>query len=236
MMKSKLATTLATASVLLSSSSAFAATVVATNNEFAGSGVPLFTPSYDPIDGTNNVLAGLAASASSGNFTTEISGGLAVLTDGAFGEINNDGGPTATHPALAAFGPGGGAGTSVTYSFAATSLSSVVVFGGWNDGGRDHQSYTVEYSVNGTDFLTLGSVDFNPVGTEGQSAVRVTFTDDAGNLAGGAAITDLRFNAAGNIENGYAGLAEIVAYSAVPEPSTALLGMIAGLGLLRRRR
>lgn len=109
--------------------------------------------------------------------------------------------------------------------------------GGWNDNGRDQQKYSVDYSTNGSTYTPLGSVDFNPTITGGrQSAIQVTFTDDAGPLAGGALITNLRFNLNTSPENGYAGLAEIAAI-AVPEPSgAALLGFGAGILMLIRRR
>ena len=216
---------------------AHAATVVTTDRQEAGAtGIPLFTPTYI-ISSTNNVLAGLLPSAvGAGNFTIENSGGLPILTNGTYGSINNDGSSAATHPNLAAFGNSVG-GSSITYTFAPTQLTSIFVYGGWNDKGRDQQSYTIQYSINnGTSYVDLVAVNFNPAAPDpiGQSANRVGVTDNAGPLAGGAIITNLRFNANAT-ENGYAGLAEIAAY-AVPEPSVAALGALGVLGLLRRRR
>ncbi|MDB6078320.1 MAG: hypothetical protein JWO82_2067, partial [Akkermansiaceae bacterium] len=192
------------------------------------------------INPVSNVLAGLSVSASSGNFTLENSGGLGVLTDGLYGTLNNDGGPTATHPALATFGGLGGTGTTLTYTLStATILSSIVIYGGWNDAGRDQAKYTVQGSTDGgLNYFNIGNVDFNPaIGNGVQSATRITFTDNAGNLAGGVALTNIKLNADSSVENGYAGLAEVAAYAAVPEASTsALLGACGALALLRRRR
>ena len=235
-MKTKLKPILALSLIgtCLASTRSEAAVVVGTANQNAGApDVASFTPTF-VIGSTNNVLAGLTPSASAGNFDIEFSGGLPVLTDGQFGAMNNDGGPTATHPALATFGNGGGAGSTITYSFAPTQLTGIYIYGGWNDAGRDQQSYTVQYSINGVDFLDIAVVDYNPTGTTGQSANEISITDSSGLLAGGASITDLRINA-NTTENGYAGLAEIAAY-AVPEPGVAMLGAIGALGLLRRRR
>lgn len=240
MMKSKLSSLLAASVVtgILAAATASAAVVVATENQLAPPATPTFTPTY-VIPSANNVLAGLLPSASVGDFTIERSGGLPVLTNGVFGELNNDGGPTATHANLATFGDGGGSGSTLTYTLAtATVLSSIHIYGGWNDRGRDQQSYTIQLSTNGgSSYFDLTPVNYNPDIPAGQeSANHVGITDNAGNLAGGQAITNIRINANAT-ENGYAGLAEITAYAAVPEASTtALLGACGALALLRRRR
>jgi hypothetical protein len=222
---------------VLATSAANATVVVTNDSQLAPPATLLFTPTYT-IASANDVLLGLAPTAQTGNFNIEFSGGTPILTDGAFGPMNNDGGPTATHPSLATFGNGGGAGSTLTYTLSsATVLSSIVIYSGWNDSGRDQSSYTVQGSTDGgTTYFNIGTANFNPTIPSGQqSALRVTFTDDAGNIAGGAALTNLKINANAT-ENGYAGLAEITAYSAVPEASTAALGALGLLGLLRRRR
>jgi hypothetical protein len=240
-MKSQLPSYLASSVAigLLALSAANAAVVVATDSQLAPASTPLFTPTY-VISPVGNVLAGLSVSASSGNFAVENSGGLGILTDGLYGVLNNDGGPSATHPALATFGGGGGTGTTLTYTLTtATVISSIVIYGGWNDAGRDQAKYTVQGSTDGgLNYFNIGNVDFNPaIPTGRQSATRITFTDNAGNLAAGVALTNIRVNADSSVENGYAGLAEISAYAAVPEASTsALLGACGALALLRRRR
>lgn len=215
-----------------------ATTVVATVNQFAPTSTTSYTPTY-VISATNNVLAGLAPSASSGNFTLENSGGLTVLTDGVFGAMTNDGSASATHPALATFGGGASTGTTITYTLtAATQLSSIVIYSGWNDNGRDQANYTVQGSTDGgANYFTIGTVNYNPTVTASrQSASQVTFTDDSGNLSANAVFTNIRINANTGTENGYAGLAEITAYSAVPESGSAVLGALGLLAVLRRRR
>jgi hypothetical protein len=48
-------------------------------------------------------------------------------------------------------GNGGGAGSSVIYSLTSTTngynLTNIVVYGGWADGGRDQQAYTVYHGL-----------------------------------------------------------------------------------------
>ena len=48
-------------------------------------------------------------------------------------------------------------------------LSSIVIFGGWNDAGRDEQNYDLQTSTDGVNFVTLastGSVNPGVQGTE----------------------------------------------------------------------
>jgi hypothetical protein len=219
-----------------------AATVVTTDNQYDPTpNQATFTPTYDPINTSRDVLLGLMPSASAGNFQLESSAGIPILTNGQFGTIQSGG----SHPNWATVGNGSGAGTSLTYSFNPTVLQNIVVYGGWNDNGRDQQEYTISYSTNnGASFTQLTatnpSVNFNPsVPGSSQSAVRTTFSDPTGLLAGGALIDELQFNFNYGVENGYVGISEIVA-NTVPEPSSivALVGLC-GMGLVfvvRRRR
>jgi hypothetical protein len=231
---------------LLTLSLAQAAVIITATTENAGvTGVPSFNPSWAPsgnVNTVNDVLLGLSPSAiGSGNFQAESSPGISILTNGAAGPIlNKSGTDAAIHTIWATTGNGGG--TSVTYTLTtATVLQNVIVYGGWNDSGRDEQNTTVSYSINGgATFISLGSLDTNPtVGADIQSAVRTTWTDDTGSFAGGTAITNLRFDF-GNVENGYVGTAELVATAvAAPEPNTIALGLsgalVLGLCLFRRR-
>src|ERR1700742_2900871 len=122
-----------------------AVTVVVTNQTGSGSG--LFTPSWNITDGS--LIAGMMPSTvGSGNFVQESAGGVVVLTDGAFGSISN--GSTGSHPSFATGGPSGG--TFVTYRLPTSAtngydITNFVVYGGWNDSGRDQQGYTVSYST-----------------------------------------------------------------------------------------
>jgi hypothetical protein len=227
--------------------SAQASTIVTTNNQFAPTpNQSTFTPTYDPINTSHDVLLNATPSASSGSFTLESTGGTAALTDGVFGAIGQA--MTANnHSIFATVGNGSGAGTSLTYTFTPTQLANIEVYGGWNDSGRDQQEYNVAYSTNGVTFISLtpggtsvASVTDNPsIPDNSQSAVEAIFTDSSGLLAGGALIDALQFNFNFGVENGYVGEAEIVANSPVPEPSSvvALCGLGAmGLFMAVRRR
>ena len=94
---------------------------------------------------------------------------------------------------------------------ASINLSSIVVYGGWNDAGRDQQHYNILTSNNaGSTFDFLGTIDINP-GVQGTDTTpisnRVAFTEDAlPNLATG--VTHVRLEFLG-VENGYTGYTEI---------------------------
>ena len=85
--------------------------------------------------------------------------------------------------------------------------------GGWNDGGRDQQSYTVSYATaaNPTYFQPLAVVSYNPTNPVGYSMSRATLTPVSGPLAKN--VVALQFDMtwpAG--ENGFSGYSEIAAY------------------------
>lgn len=195
-----------------------------------GDGTSTFNPTYTAP--ANDVLLGLTPTTSVGDFTVEGSGGTPVLTDGVFGPIFTGGGPP--HPSFATGGPGGiGAGSSLIYSFAPTAIDRIVTLGGWNDGGRDTQAYTVSYGIGGI-FTTLATVNYDPTagsGTGVQIATQVIL-DGFGVIAN---VDQLKFVFA-TAENGHQGYAELAATSSVPEPSAfaALAG--GGVMLLGFRR
>jgi hypothetical protein len=210
------------------------------------SGAVVVTVTDSQTNGTNNLphtlvpsatdlLQGLSPTAQAGNFSLEGTGGIPVLTNGLFASpISRDAGGAFQFGSFATGGNGGG--TSLTYSLtAASDIASISVFGGWQDGGRDQQSYSIFYSVAaapGT-FLPLTTVNFNPADPAGNPQVtRVTISDTTGTLASNVAALRFDFNAT---ENGYSGYSEIDVI-AVPEAgAVSLLGLTA-LGLAARRR
>ena len=187
------------------------------------------------VPSATDLIQGLAPSAQSGNFTQEGAAGATILTDGLFtSPITRDAGGPFQFGTFATGGPTGG--TSLTYQLgAASNIASISIFGGWQDGGRDQQSYSIFFSTAaapGT-FLPLTTVDFNPADPLGNPQVtRVTIADTTGTLAADVAALRFDFNAT---ENGYSGYSEIDV-TAVPEPGApAVLGLTA-LGMAARRR
>lgn len=231
----------ALAGVLIFAPSTFAAPVIATDNQVGTGGGSTFTPTY--VVSTTDLINGASPASSSGaaGFALETAGGIGVLTDGTYGSIND--GVTGAHPAFATGGNTGG--TFVTYSLGANptgyNISSIVVYGGWNDNGRDEQKYTVSYSTVAAPntFIPITPVDFNPnIAGSIQSATKVTISDDTlPFLATGAANIKFDFSAA--VENGYTGYAELDVNgspTAAPEPATLGLFAVGATGLLMRRR
>jgi hypothetical protein len=238
---SRLAVVLAAIGTIEWASSVSAVVTVAADAQSSPVVQPSFTPTYTPSNA--DLLHLLVPSASSGNFALESSTGLSALTDGLYPTLNT--GVVGSHPGLATGGNNGG--TSVTYNLAAAStINQLVVFGGWNDNGRDQQLFNVEFN-SGLGFVSLplsgantsgGNVNFNPaVGASLQSATRITISDDGGApLATG--VTQIRFNFPSTpaVENGYTGYAELDAIGVVPEPASIALLTFASAGLLLRRR
>ena len=228
-------------------SSACAVTVnpapVATNNIVIAiatqtSVAQLFTPTWDTNALSSSLLYNSQPFAAGdgdftgGNFGTSPTGGSppGVLTDGTFGTINFN--VTGLHSWVTCIGSGTGAnndqgGNYVTYALPASAngydITNIMTAGGWNDAGRDQQSYTVSYATaaNPTFFIPLAVVSYNPVTPVGYSMSRATITPASGVLA--ANVVALQFDMttpAG--ENGFSGYSEIAAYgspSANPPPA-----------------
>lgn len=202
-----------------------------------------FTPSYSVSN--TDLINGLTPSFFSGNFAAvELAGGLPVLNDGVYGTITEPGGaPDRTHGAFALAGGGSGTGTSVIYTLGANSLgyniSSIFAYGGWNDGGRDQQLYTVSYSRTGDpSFITLATVNYNPVvGPNVQTANRsILLETSQPYLALG--VDQVRFDFPAGVENDYTGYAEldVMGVAAVPEPGSMVMLAFGGLLTLGARR
>jgi hypothetical protein len=185
---------------------------VVANNEFdlapeGGSG--LYTPSF-PSGGSSitDLLNGKLPTASVGNFGQEASTGVAALTNGSVQTAYGNGSAESPHAAYATAGAGG----SVTYALGGVyNLSSIVIYGGWNDGGRDAQHYNILTSTDaGLNFTLLTTFDNSPGQTTPVPvpvSQRVAFTEDAlPNLALNVTNIKVEFLA---VENGYTGYTEI---------------------------
>jgi hypothetical protein len=223
--------------------SANAAVITITDSESGPGGAgSTFTPSYAVSN--SDLINGLAPASFIGDFAAvEFSGGLPVMNDGVYGTITEPGGaPDRTHGAFGLGGGDAGTGTSVIYNLGANPLgyniSSIFVYGGWNDNGRDQQFYTVSFSLVGDPLFTpLATVNFNPVvGADVQTANRSILLESTQPfLAMG--VDQVRFDFPAGVENGYTGYAEldVMGVAAIPEPCVFSLSGL-GLMLLVRRR
>lgn len=198
----------------------------------------VFTPTWDTNAlGTSLLIAATLTAGdgdfSGGTFGTTPTGGSdpSVLTDGTFGTIDFN--LSGTHSWVTCIGSGTGVnnaqgGNFVTYTLPASAngydLTNIMTAGGWNDAGRDQQSYTVSYATaaNPTYFQPLAVVSYNPNSPVGYSMSRATLTPASGVLA--ANVVALQFDMttpAG--ENGFSGYSEIAAYGS-PSASAPTAG------------
>jgi hypothetical protein len=160
-------------------------TAVAAQTGLGGSSS--FTPTWS-VTTNKSLIAGRAPNRFIGNFSVEAPGrSVKSLTDGSSGTlkvITFTGGDT-TSTNYVTCGNEHGAGLSLTYSLdnskTGYDLSNIVVYGGWADGNRDQQAYTVYYSTAtaSASFIRLGSVNYTPSDPANtQSATRVTLISD----------------------------------------------------------
>jgi hypothetical protein len=149
----------------------------------------------------------------------DAAGGLPVLTDGSYGDIDFSG---ATHPAFAAGGPN--AGQYVVYTLGNNAngydVTNIQIAGGWNDNGRNSQFYTVSYSTvaDPTNFIPIEAVDKSP-SFSNPSEIRTTITPATGALASNAYAIMVDFTKPPGVPNGYSGYSEISVFGS---PSTTV--------------
>lgn len=161
------------------------------------------------------------------------SGGATVanLTDGLF--------PTSPNSSTGSLAISGG---NVVYELNTTvntfgyDISSIGIFSGWNDDGRDGINVTVSYA---TVAAPLTFVDIANATQDDGSArfenANINETVSPNVLASGVKSIRFTFNSPENAGVGYKEL-DVIGVATVPEPSTALLGCLGILALMRRRR
>jgi alpha-L-rhamnosidase len=229
----------AASSLTVSSVPAAVNNVIVSPAAQTGTGTGTFTPTWTAVT-NRSLIAGKTPSSTAGDFSLEVSGRSvnSLTAGGDFGitEIPGASGyPITTTPDYVTCGNGGGAGSLITYtltgSASGSTLTNIMVYGGWADAGRDQQAYTVYYSTLAapTNFTALATVNYNPSNAaNAQSATRVTMTAPTGVLATNVAAVKFNFTSPAS-ENGYCGYNEIALFgiansNAVPITLSAVSG------------
>jgi hypothetical protein len=205
----------------------------------------VFAPTWNSNALSSSLIYNTAPSSSGeGDFTGgsfspggPTSGSLpSILTDGIFGTI--DFYQTGAHAAFTCMGYGSidasgniRGGQYVTYTLPASAngydITNIMTAGGWNDGGRDQQAYTVNYATaaNPTYFTPLVMVNYTPTNPAGYSVTRATITPASGVLASN--VVALEFDMTTPFgENGFEGYSQIAVYgspSANPPPTEPVI-------------
>jgi hypothetical protein len=176
-----------------------------------------YTPNWTIATNNDLILKTFPTGIGSGVYNQEGSGGIAILTDGRFGSVGGT-----VNTSLATVGQG--AGTSLTYTLIGPAsgfdVTNITSYGGWSDGGRDQQAYTVSYSTvqDPATFNVIATASFNPsLPGSVPSSDRLTISSTSGPLATNVAKIRFDFTNPG-IENGYGGLAEIGVFGAASTP------------------
>ena len=195
---------------------------ITTSNE---NGSNPFTPDWTLE--TPSLIAGMAPSTASGNFTQEGAGGTNVLTDSIIGTSGTIGG-------FATCGSSGG--TTLIYTLTnvvnGTDVTNIVTYSGWGDGGREGQYYIVSYSTVAapTTYIPITTVIYLPA-VSNTPANRVSIAMNNGTpLASGVANIKFDFSSpanANNFNNNYQGYSEIIVQgkdtAAPPPPPSPVL-------------
>jgi Galactose oxidase, central domain len=193
-------------------------------SQHGAAGTYPFTPSW--IVATNgDLILGQLPTTAFGNFTnfpTVVGvGSVSELTAGGSLSINSvpgAGGGNTTSTNYLTCG-NDGSGQTLIYTLSSTTygctITNIIVYGGWQDNGRDQQAYTVFYSTaaNPQNFIPLTSVNYNPSGVPNNtpSATRVTMAPASvgGVLASNVAAIAFFWPANLPSENGDCGYAQI---------------------------
>ena len=204
---------------------------IITTNQYGSASKYPFTPSWSVQTNSDLILARIP-SAASGNFNSWPASigprNVNFLTDGGNLTINQVPGPDGNTISTNYVTCGNdGSGATVIYTLSSSTygctISNIVVYGGWQDSGRDQQAYTMYYSTPAepTNFLYFAIVNYTPsLPGSTPSATRVTI---APTVPGGVLLTnvaavkfDFTSPPSENGDCGYAQIAVIGAQNAAP--------------------
>jgi len=175
------------------------------------SGNPFLGVGANPFAGvsTNDLILGNAGTnVALNNSDTQNGWTPANLTDG------NVQGPASVGNGVGVYSIIGNNGT-ITYNLGAPcGITGIETWTGWAGGGRDNQDYTVSYSKNGTTFIPLWTVAFNP--NSGSHGCNVALA-----ITGLTNVVSIRFNFSGNQQNGGVAFTELAVYGTSPFPPQA---------------
>lgn len=166
----------------------------------------------------NNLIAGLFPTIANGDFSQYTGANVNNLTrPGIPLTINAYNSPAATN--LVVCGSDGTAGALLVYTLPAATygydLTNITVYGGWQDSGRDAQTYTVYYSTvaSPANFYLLAVVNYSPVGVPAASAsANRVIVSDASGAAIARSVAALKFDfTTPAAENGSVGYTAITA-------------------------
>lgn len=126
--------------------------------------------------------------------------------------------------------------TSITFNFnTLINISSIDLFHGHSDSGRDNFQFNVEVSSNGGgSWSTIYDQDSQlPGATSPWYHKTSVFDDGAADIA--TAVNSVRINFEA-VDAGFGSLSEVDINGVVPEPSSLALLGLGGLAMMRRRR
>ncbi|MCG8450567.1 MAG: hypothetical protein MI725_13440 [Pirellulales bacterium] len=217
-----------------------AAVLTAHDQDIAPGGASVhdpYTPPNPPFNpSSTDLLTGISPTLTQpiGNYTREDSAGPSVLNDGSVSTVYAQGGPGGDVIDHAAYSTHGEDEILIWDLGGAFNLTEAVVYGGWNDGGRDQTFFGFDVSTDGgLTYNRLTDANVNASGTEPISHRVRIFEDTAPFIATG--VTHIQFDP-GGVENGWTGYTEIDVFGApVPEPMSIVLCGFAGLVAIARR-
>ena len=173
---------------------------------------------------TNSLIYGFLSGSGPGTFTPGVgdfaagnscNADPAILADGAAGPVTS----TPSSVVVAGGLINVGVGSSVTYTLITNAsplgfdLTNIVVFGGWQDAGRDEQKYQILYATlsSPTTFVPMVTADYNPTDPGNKTSVsRTTLVPAAGVLAQNVVAIRINWDLSPGPENGWEGYSEFI--------------------------